>query len=109
MNKYNPSLFEGQFYHIYNKGNNKENIFFNEENYYYFLKKFDFYFSDYLDMYCYCLLLNYFHLLVRVKEIKQNINSKDLPSFENLESLNGIDIKTDFPSLADLESLKNKI
>ena len=90
MNKFNPLLFEGQFYHIYNRGNNKENIFFNENNYNYFLKKYDFYFLDYLDIYCYCLLPNHFHLLVRVKEIKQNINLKDLQSLPDLVNLNGI-------------------
>ena len=26
------------FYHIYNRGNNKENIFFEEDNYRYFLQ-----------------------------------------------------------------------
>ncbi len=29
---------EGYFYHIYNRGNNSEKIFFSEENYAYFLK-----------------------------------------------------------------------
>ena len=61
-------MFEGNFYHIYNRGNNRENIFFEEKNYYYFLEKYDKYLSNHLETYAYCLLPNHFHLLVRVKE-----------------------------------------
>ena len=33
-------IFEsGHYYHIYNRGNNKENIFVEEKNYNFFLKK----------------------------------------------------------------------
>lgn len=63
-----PALMAGEFYHIYNRGNNRENIFFKEDNYLYFLKKYDYYLSDYLETYAYCLLPNHFHFLVRVKE-----------------------------------------
>jgi putative transposase len=65
---YHPLLVENAFYHIYNRGNNKENIFFNTENYRYFLRQYDHYLSDYLETYAYCLLPNHFHLLVRVKD-----------------------------------------
>ncbi len=75
-------LHEGQYYHIYNRGNGGIPIFYNERNYSYFLKKYDEYLSDVLETYAYCLLPNHFHLLVRVK---------DFPSFETgapaLESL----------------------
>ena len=59
---------EGNFYHIYNRGINKANIFFEPRNYDYFLKKFNHYLFDYLDLYSYCLLPNHFHFLVKVKE-----------------------------------------
>jgi REP element-mobilizing transposase RayT len=71
-------LHEGQYYHVYNRGNGGIPIFYNERNYYYFLKKYDEYLSDILETYSYCLLPNHFHLLVRIK---------DFQSFENLESL----------------------
>ena len=58
----------GNFYHIYNRGNNKENIFFEEKNYYYFLKKFDEYLSAFSDVYAYCLMPNHFHFLIKIKE-----------------------------------------
>ena len=44
-------LQEGKFYHIYNRGNNRETLFYTEENYKYFLKKYDKYLSEYIDTY----------------------------------------------------------
>jgi len=32
-------LKEGNYYHIYNRGNNSENIFYEKANYQFFLKK----------------------------------------------------------------------
>lgn len=62
---------EHQFYHVFNRGNNGDLIFFKERNYTYFLKKLDQYLSDYLHIYAYCLLPNHFHLLVSVKDFLQ--------------------------------------
>lgn len=61
-------LESNKFYHIYNRGNNGDNLFYQSRNYIYFLKQYDAYLSEYLETYCYCLLPNHFHLLVRVKE-----------------------------------------
>ena len=60
---------EGSFYHIYNRGNNKQTIFFEQRNYDHFLKLFDKYLSPYVDVYAYCLMPNHFHFLIRVKEL----------------------------------------
>ena len=68
MKDYYAPLVEGQYYHIYNRGNNKENIFYEPRNYHYFLRKYDEYLSSYLETYAYCLLPNHFHLQVRVKD-----------------------------------------
>ena len=61
-------LEAGNVYHIYNRGNNSENIFKEERNYYYFLQKYQQYCSPIFETYAYALLRNHFHLLVRVKE-----------------------------------------
>jgi putative transposase len=53
------------FYHIYNRGVNGENLFKEEKNYAYFLKKYAQFVSPYISTYAYCLLKNHFHLLVR--------------------------------------------
>lgn len=59
---------EGQYFHIYNRGVNGENIFKEKGNYYLFLERYRFYCSDILQTLAYCLLKNHFHLLVYVKE-----------------------------------------
>jgi putative transposase len=63
-------LETGQYYHIFNKGNNKDKLFTNDENYRYFMKLYAKYLSDFVDTFAYCLLPNHFHFLIRIKEIK---------------------------------------
>ena len=60
-------LYKNKLFHIYNRGNGNENIFYNNENYYYFLKQYDKYLTESVDTFAYCLLTNHFHLLVRIK------------------------------------------
>ena len=60
-------LYKDHLYHIYNRGNGKENIFFEERNYFYFLSQYEKYLFELLDTFAYCLLPNHFHLLVRPK------------------------------------------
>ena len=62
-----PDLIPGNFYHIYNRANGNEKLFFQERNYDYFLQRYSYYLSDYLETYAYSLLQNHFHLLVKVK------------------------------------------
>jgi len=61
---------EGRYYHIYNRGNNKENIFIEEKNYSYFLEKLKKYIIPIADIYAYCLLKNHFHIVLRIKDRK---------------------------------------
>lgn len=61
-------LIEGQYFHIYNRGVNGENIFKEQRNYDYFLKQYFNYCSDVLETLSYALLKNHFHFLVYVKE-----------------------------------------
>ncbi len=58
----------GAYYHIFNRGANKQNVFFNSENYVFFLKLLDKYLKDYVHVLAYCLLPNHFHLIIQVKE-----------------------------------------
>ncbi len=67
INDFYPALVTNKFYHIYNRGNNRDNIFYTTDNYLYFLRKHDTYLSPFLETYAYCLLPNHFHLLVRVR------------------------------------------
>lgn len=69
-------IFEyGSFYHIYNRGNNKQDIFFEDKNYKYFLDLLSRHLLQVSDIYCFCLLKNHFHLIVRIKD-ETNINEK---------------------------------
>jgi REP element-mobilizing transposase RayT len=63
-----PSAIQfGLYYHIYNRGNNLENIFRQERNYEFFLQKYNQHITPVAETYAYCLLKNHFHLLVRIK------------------------------------------
>ncbi|MEK7224144.1 MAG: hypothetical protein AAB221_00490 [Bacteroidota bacterium] len=65
---YIQPIIEGQYFHIYNRGVNGEDLFKEKRNYYYFLDLYKFYCGDALETLAYCLLKNHFHLLVYIKE-----------------------------------------
>ena len=55
-------------YHIYNRGNNKQKIFFNEGNYIYFLRKCHQYLKPVSEILAWCLMPNHFHFLIEVTD-----------------------------------------
>jgi len=61
-------LEKNHIYHIYNQGNNRQKIFFNRENYLFFLQKMNDYLTPYTDIMAWCLMPNHFHWLVYVRE-----------------------------------------
>ena len=61
-------LEPGKFYHLYTRGNNKETLFRELDNYHYFLQLYRKYVAPYADTYAYCLLPNHVHFLIRIKE-----------------------------------------
>ncbi len=64
-------------YHIYNQGNNRQKIFFNRENYLFFLKKIGLHITPYTDILAWCLMPNHFHLMVLVKELTVGVALSD--------------------------------
>jgi len=66
----------GTVYHIFNRGNNKENLFIEEKNYAYFLSLIERYLTKVADIYCYCFLKNHFHLLLRIKDSENIVEEK---------------------------------
>jgi REP element-mobilizing transposase RayT len=68
-------------YHIYNRGNNKENIFRETGNYTYFLQLWKKHIIPVADTLVYSLLPNHFHFLVRLKE--ENTTKVISKSFSN--------------------------
>ena len=57
-----------EVYHVYNRGNNKQLTFFNNDNYIFFLKKIKQEWKDYCDIICYCLMPNHFHFMLMPNE-----------------------------------------
>lgn len=53
-----------EIYHVYNRGNNKLLIFFNDDNYIFFLKKIKQEWKKYCEILCYSLMPNHFHFMI---------------------------------------------
>lgn len=60
-------LHQDAFYHIYNRGNNRSDLFFEADNYRYFLQLWKKYIHPVAETYAYCLLKNHFHFLLRIR------------------------------------------
>lgn len=67
------------FYHIFNRGINRQVIYFKRDNYLFFLEKIRKHLLTHIDLIAYCLMPNHFHLLVYSKpEIIPEEFSKNL-------------------------------
>ena len=76
-------------YHIFNHANGFENIFIEDENYRFFLDKYNQYILPIAETYAYCLLPNHFHLVVRIRrrevleEVFRNFKSTNFSKVQN--------------------------
>ena len=76
-------------YHIFNHANGFENIFIEDENYRFFLEKYQQYILPIAETYAYCLLPNHFHLVVRIRrkevieEVYRNFKSTNFSKVPN--------------------------
>ncbi len=61
----NDPLQYGRIYHIYNRGNNGENLFVQPRNYPYFLQLYAKHIQPIAETFAYCLLPNHFHFAIR--------------------------------------------
>lgn len=82
--EYQAKLEKGYFYHIYNRGNNKEDLFPADENCSYFLSLISKYLLPISQIYAYCLLKNHFHFLIQIKDENEIDNQKLHQPFSNL-------------------------
>ena len=57
-------FYEKELFHIYNRGNNKQQIFFIPDNYLYFLEKVRKFILPHCDIISWCLMPNHFHFLI---------------------------------------------
>jgi hypothetical protein len=74
MTSPSPLLYD-TYYHIYNRGVNRENIFFEERNYDLFLKLYEKHLAPVTDLFAYCMLRNHFHVSLRVKSEEEIIKT----------------------------------
>ncbi|NCB83396.1 MAG: hypothetical protein EOM44_02720 [Bacteroidia bacterium] len=80
-------------YHIFNHANGFENIFIEDENYRFFLDKYNQYILPIAETYAYCLLPNHFHLVVRIRrrevleEVFRNFKSTNFSKVQNFEKV----------------------
>jgi hypothetical protein len=83
-----------QYYHFYNRGNNRQEVFFERDNYLYFLRGMRKYLSGSMDVLAYCLMPTHYHLLVQVNPQPQPQTSEVFPPTGTL--------REDFGSLTTL-------
>ena len=61
-------LRAGEYYHFYNRGNNRERIFYERDNYLFFLQRLRKYLVPMMDIVAYCLMPTHYHLLAGIKD-----------------------------------------
>jgi len=79
MTSPSPLLYD-TYYHIYNRGNNRENIFIQERNYEYFMRLYEKHIHPIADTFAYCLLRNHFHIAVRTKSEEEILKTLKVSS-----------------------------
>lgn len=71
MSCYHLPLLPGEKYHVLGRAVGNEKLFRNGDNYAFFIARYIKQVSPVADTYCYCLLPNHFHCVVKIKEETQ--------------------------------------
>jgi len=79
-------LIPGMCYHIYNRGNNQENLFLEKRNYPYFLSLYAKHIEPIADTFAYCLMRNHFHISARIKTEEEWIQTTQVSKTFNASS-----------------------
>jgi len=88
-------LEPNQIYHVWTHANGNENLFRENDNYRYFLKKYLLHVHPVVDTFAYCLMPNHLHLMVRIKSEGQILeflklrDSSPKPTLQGFETLGG--------------------
>jgi putative transposase len=78
-----------KLYHIYNQGNNRQKIFFSNENYLFFLKKIKLHILPHADIIAWCLMPNHFHLMIYVHALEIQVDGDSTPN-SNSEKIRNV-------------------
>jgi putative transposase len=79
-------MVPGEQYHLFNHANGWENIFMEEKNYAFFLKKLEQHILPVCNIFAYCLMPNHFHLLIEVRTGEELHQRWDLPTAKILDA-----------------------
>lgn len=93
------------YHHIYNHANGDDNLFREEKNYDFFLKKYHQHIDPIADTIAWCLMKNHFHLLIKIKseaEVENDFSSFFSSSFSKVSNFRKAE-KTD-----EIEERKSK-
>jgi REP element-mobilizing transposase RayT len=74
------SFDPGVSYHLYNRGVNRQEIFFENRNYMYFLFNIERYLLPAADLLGYCLMPNHYHLLIYIPETSEVLTTSEVTS-----------------------------
>jgi len=89
MAKRKTAFAKEQYYHIFNRGVNRENIFYQNVNYIYLLNKIKKYaHSNKIDIIAYCLMPNHYHFLLYQKSEKPISDFMQLLLNSNSKAIN---------------------
>lgn len=86
--KYRADFLEEGVYHVFNRTNNREQLFLSDHDRLSFLRKYNKYLAPFLNTFSWSLLPNHFHSMVRIKrecDIQERLfrtNESDLRPFE---------------------------
>jgi REP element-mobilizing transposase RayT len=76
------------YYHVYNRGNNREILFKENKDFKYFLHLYDKYIPLIVDTYAWVLMSNHFHFLIRIKE------KEEIGFFASLNAISSRSVET---------------
>lgn len=66
------------YYHFYNRGNNRQSVFFEPENYLFFLRRFRSHVLPFVDVLVYCLMPTHYHILVRIRQTSELFKTSEV-------------------------------
>ncbi|MGQ7871236.1 hypothetical protein [Sunxiuqinia sp. sy24] len=70
----------GHIYHVFNRGNNSQRLFFTRGNYLFFIEKIRTYVLPHADVLAWCLMPTHFHLMVHVNDLHMEHIDQVTPS-----------------------------
>jgi REP element-mobilizing transposase RayT len=97
-------LEHSKYYHIYNRGNNREKLFREPDNYMHFLRLYEKYINPIAETFAWVLMGNHFHLAVRIKDEKEILRYKLLNADRSVDAVRFKDEK--WETASDLSACK---